>query len=199
MPTLADLFRLMPPVQPTPTQTMAGLYQTPPLSRPSPPAPLGFMSPYVNALVDVVRGSTVGARGPEDSPFAKGAELTMAAVPMLGGTKTLKRVVAGKKALQPSGRGIVHNASGRTQKMDVIAIPLEELEHGESAMPGGKLTWPGAEKLIEEYANRPTPFPPIDAIPPEFPGEKWLIEDGSHRVEAAKLRGDKMILVNVAP
>lgn len=48
--------------------------------------------------------------------------------------------------------------------------------------------------MVAEYAMRGTPFPPIelikndpeDAIP-------YMIYDGSHRYEAAKLRGDKYI------
>ena len=46
----------------------------------------------------------------------------------------------------------------------VISVPLATIEHGESAMPGGKLTWPNARALIREYAARPTSFPPIGAV-----------------------------------
>lgn len=91
----------------------------------------------------------------------------------------------------------VHEYAPRKPRTRVVRLPLTELEHGESAMPGGKLTWPSARELVREYAARDTPLPPIEAIPPEHPGEKWMIEDGSHRYEAAKLRGDKTIDVVV--
>jgi hypothetical protein len=92
-------------------------------------------------------------------------------------------------------RGAIGAFGGRP---GTIKVPLDQIEHGEAAMPGGTLTWPGAREKVEEYASRPTPLPPIEAIPPETPGGKWMIEDGSHRYEAAKLRGDKTIDV-VAP
>jgi len=75
----------------------------------------------------------------------------------------------------------------------LMRLPIAKIEHGESAMPGGKLMQPGAQDLIQEYAARPTPFPPIHVVPPDEPGLKWMIEDGSHRLEAAKLRGDTHI------
>jgi hypothetical protein len=67
------------------------------------------------------------------------------------------------------------------------------IEHGESAMPGGAMRQPGAQDLIKDYANRSTPIPPISVVPPDAPGGRWMIEDGSHRLEAAKLRGDTHI------
>lgn len=88
-------------------------------------------------------------------------------------------------------KAIVEGGKGAT--VPTMRLPIATIEHGESAMPGGKLTWPGAEDLIRDYANRPTPFPPISVVAPERPGGKWMIEDGSHRLEAAKLRGDTHI------
>jgi hypothetical protein len=75
----------------------------------------------------------------------------------------------------------------------VFKLRVEDIEHGEAATPGGTLTWPGARELIREYAARPTPFPPIEVMPPEAKGGKWMVYDGSRRLEAAKLRGDKYI------
>lgn len=75
----------------------------------------------------------------------------------------------------------------------VFRLPLENIEHGEAAMPGGTLTWPNARELIREYAARPTPFPPIEVMRPDRPGGKWMVYDGSRRLEAAKLRGDTHI------
>jgi hypothetical protein len=82
---------------------------------------------------------------------------------------------------------------GPLPKGRVFRLPLESIEHGESAMPGGRLTWPSAGETIREYAARPTKFPPIEVISPDKPGGKWMIYDGSYRYEAAKLRGDKAI------
>jgi hypothetical protein len=108
------------------------------------------------------------------------------------------------KGLHPlnlsEGAGAMGTGGGGRQRR----IPISDIAHGESAMPGGKLTWPGARDLIREYANRPTPLPPIrvykvDRSDPDavrFWGEaRWIVEDGSHRLEAAKLRGDKFIAV----
>lgn len=73
----------------------------------------------------------------------------------------------------------------------LVRIPIKDVEHGESAMPGGKLTWPDAPKLIEEYAQKGTDLPPIDIMSDE--GGMAMIADGSHRFEAAKLRGQDYV------
>jgi len=120
---------------------------------------------------------------------------------------------AGKaKAVEPGGRlapalfdqepvkpggGLAEGLFGSETGMGkTTRVPISQIEHGESAMPGGSLTVPGSQKLIAEYAAQKTPFPPIDAIPPDVAGGKWMIEDGSRRFEAAKLRGDTHIDVN---
>jgi uncharacterized ParB-like nuclease family protein len=74
-----------------------------------------------------------------------------------------------------------------------VRLPIEAVEHGESAMPGGRLTAPEAEKLIADYAGRPTKLPPVMVIAPEEAGGKYMIYDGSMRLEAAKRRGAKDI------
>jgi hypothetical protein len=79
----------------------------------------------------------------------------------------------------------------------IINVPISQIEHGESIMPGGKLTWPGSRELIKEYAEMPTEIPPIRALPPDADNPLWMVEDGSHRLEAAKLRGMKTIPVIV--
>lgn len=73
----------------------------------------------------------------------------------------------------------------------LVRIPVKDVEHGESAMPGGKLTWPDAPKLIEEYARQDTDLPPIEIMADE--GGMAMIADGSHRFEAAKLRGQDYV------
>tara|TARA_R110000822_G_scaffold199965_1_gene337615 strand:- start:28 stop:681 length:654 start_codon:yes stop_codon:yes gene_type:complete len=79
----------------------------------------------------------------------------------------------------------------------LVDIPLNTIEHGESAMAGGKLTWPTAKQTIKEYADKKTDFPPIEIMGNdpnyEFFNKPFMIYDGSHRYEAAKLRGDKSI------
>ena len=69
-------------------------------------------------------------------------------------------------------------------------IPLSHIEHGESATRGGKLTLPGAKDLIKKYASMKTEAPPIE-LTSNDEGDKvpWMIYDGSHRYEAAKLKG----------
>jgi len=76
----------------------------------------------------------------------------------------------------------------------IAKIKISDIEHGESVLPGGKLTWPGSRELIKKYAEMDTPFPAIELIKND-PDEaaKYMIYDGSHRLEAAKLRGDKYI------
>jgi len=76
---------------------------------------------------------------------------------------------------------------------NVVRVPIEEVEHGESALPGGKLYMPGSRQLIEEYAARETPIPPIEAGAPSLDNPKWMVSDGSHRLEAAKMRGQTHI------
>jgi hypothetical protein len=133
------------------------------------------------------------------TPTSAGA--TLAAAPIVAAGKKLlpeaetvastvaKRAVpsAGKRAIQPAASG------GEDVAKNTVSVPIAQIEHGESAMPGGKLTWPGAQELIQDYASRPTPIPPIEAFRPDAENPKWMIYDGSHRLEAAKLRGDTHI------
>lgn len=80
----------------------------------------------------------------------------------------------------------------------LVEIPISDIEHGEAVMPGGTLTWPNAREKVKTYANMETPFPPIDVVSNES-GTPWMVADGSHRLEAAKLRGDKTIYAYVSP
>lgn len=73
-------------------------------------------------------------------------------------------------------------------------IPISEIEHGESAM-GGRLTWPTSGELINDYANRDTDIPPIEVFKNE--DDSYTISDGSHRLEAAKKRGQKTIMAYI--
>jgi uncharacterized ParB-like nuclease family protein len=82
----------------------------------------------------------------------------------------------------------------------LVNIPISSIEHGESAMKGGKLTFPSAKDTIKEYAERPTDFPPIDVVSNDI-GSKipFMVADGSHRLEAAKLRGQTTIPAYISP
>lgn len=73
----------------------------------------------------------------------------------------------------------------------LVRMPVSDIEHGESAMDGGRLTWPTAPQLIREYAEMDTELPPIEIM--SYDGQKAMVADGSHRLEAAKLRGQKFI------
>jgi len=84
----------------------------------------------------------------------------------------------------------------------LVDIPLNQIEHGESAMSGGKLTWPTAKQTIKEYAEKKTDFPPIEVMGNDpsyqYYEKPFMIYDGSHRYEAAKLRGDNSIKAYVS-
>jgi hypothetical protein len=73
------------------------------------------------------------------------------------------------------------------QESRVMKLPLEKIEHGESALFGFDYD------TIDKYARQKTPLEPIEVIPPEETGGKWMIYDGSHRYEAVKKRGEKFI------
>lgn len=94
---------------------------------------------------------------------------------------------------QAAGLGILAGL-GAIPSGKISKIKISDIEHGESIFPGGKLTWPGARELIKKYADMDTPFPAIELMKND-PDEaaKYMIYDGSHRLEAAKLRGDKYI------
>lgn len=81
----------------------------------------------------------------------------------------------------------------------LVDIPIDMIEHGESAMQGGKLTWANAKDKIKDYASRETPLPPIDVVSPSEGVGKWMVVDGSHRLEAAKLKGQKTVAAYVSP
>jgi uncharacterized ParB-like nuclease family protein len=102
---------------------------------------------------------------------------------------------APKKPIVEPKKKATPKKSVKKDKVAVIDVPVSKIEHGESAMPGGKLTLPGANDLIKKYAEMKTELPPIEAIAPDKKGGKWMVYDGSHRLEAAKLRGDKTIKV----
>jgi hypothetical protein len=128
-----------------------------------------------------------------DSPF--GAEV-------IGNLRAMRDLDAdflrgrGDPALaQGVGADVVQNGPNVKRPDQVLVrMPIEDIEHGESAFPGGKLTFPGSQDLIRDYANRGTPLPPIDIMSIEDDGlGKAFIADGSHRYEAARLRGDKFI------
>lgn len=83
----------------------------------------------------------------------------------------------------------------RTPNSDekIIDIPISMIEHGEAAMSGGTLSFPDAQETIQEYAQRNTEIPAIDVVTPDEDSPFFMVEDGSRRLEAAKLRGDKTI------
>jgi hypothetical protein len=150
-------------------------------------APQGLLSaatPYASGLfgsLGIPQGNTYNSQGQVVYP-----------------TNALERGLQGSDdAAQQYAAAFV--GPGAKGMRGVTRIPIENIEHGESAMPGGKLTWPGASDLVREYASRPTPLPPIEVMPPDAPGQKFMIYDGSHRLEAAKLRGDINILAKILP
>jgi len=174
----------------------------------------GDMAGLVNALMQMKRGVPVQAAdfdfeyGTDALGKALGAdvesgEFMMGSMGLPGLEDLLKAgtmagmVVKVGKSAKPSKLGDLVNAI--SDRETVIRIPIGDIEHGESAMPGGKLDFQGAKDLIKQYADMPSDIPPISAWlnePDDF-GAKWMINDGSHRLEAAKLRGDDSILAAV--
>ena len=107
---------------------------------------------------------------------------------------TFDEVARAMQEAQPAANTGVDLPNVKRKDQVLVRIPIEDVEHGESALPGGKLTFPGSRSLIEGYASRETPLPPIDimSLGDEDFGRAF-IADGSHRYEAARLRGDKFI------
>lgn len=102
--------------------------------------------------------------------------------------------------LIPGGKFTKVLSINNAEKAVKVKIPIEQIEHGESVMPGGKLTWPGSARVVRDYASRKTPLPPIEVVSTEQGATiPWMVVDGSHRLEAAKLRGQKTIDALVSP
>jgi uncharacterized ParB-like nuclease family protein len=110
--------------------------------------------------------------------------------PIVGMTKALPR----KELIEKQVSELSWEIPKKPKNSVLVDIPIDVIEHGESAMPGGKLTWPTAEKTIKEYASKKTPIPPIELMGNEIGSNMpFMVYDGSHRLEAAKLKGDKTI------
>jgi uncharacterized ParB-like nuclease family protein len=146
----------------------------------------------MDLLARAFPGNTYESMMTQGDPKAM-SELAMQA-PIVGMTKALlpRKELIGKKIEELSWE-----IPKKPKNSVLVDIPLEKIEHGESAMPGGKLTWPTAKQTIKEYAEKKTDFPPIEVMGNDpsyqFYDKPFMIYDGSHRFEAAKLRGDKTI------
>jgi len=123
----------------------------------------------------------------------------------LGGATNVAKAAAkaaekAAKAAKVAAKTVaINNELNLPQKgSKLVQIPINMIEHGESVMPGGKMTWPGAKEKIVDYATRKTPLPPIDVVSNES-GAPWMVADGSNRLEAAKLKGEKTISAYVSP
>ena len=141
----------------------------------------GLLEPLARG-VDAPRAAAQGLIPQEDMI---GEAFGTAGTAMLGGGAVAKP--AGSL-----GMNVLRDTPNEMRSNQVLVrIPVKDVEHGESAMPGGKLTWPDAPKLIEEYAQQDTNLPPIEIMADE--GGMAMIADGSHRFEAAKLRGQDYV------
>ena len=141
----------------------------------------GLLSPIARG-VDAPRAAAQGLIPQEDMV---GEAFGTAGTAMLGGGAVAKP--AGSL-----GMNVLRDTPNEMRSNQVLVrIPVKDVGHGESAMPGGKLTWPDAPKLIEEYAQKDTDLPPIEIMADE--GGMAMIADGSHRFEAAKLRGQDYV------
>ena len=142
----------------------------------------------MNLLARAYPGNTFKSNMLEGDPKAM-AELAMQA-PIVGMTKVLPR----KELIEKQVSELSWEIPKKPKNSVLVDIPIDVIEHGESAMPGGKLTWPTAEKTIKEYASKKTPIPPIELMGNEIGSNMpFMVYDGSHRLEAAKLKGDKTI------
>ena len=66
----------------------------------------------------------------------------------------------------------------------LVSMPVDRLAHGYSRLEPDK---------IKAFAAKPPPPPPISVVSPHERDGKWWVEDGNHRVAAAKQRGDSHI------
>lgn len=141
------------------------------------------------------KGKELGFSDKQIEAFGEGylgGELSSIVVNAVPGAKQL---VKGAKWLKDSTKSRTVDAPNKMRRgMVKRKVSVDLIEHGESAMPGGKLTQPQAEELIKEYASKDTKIPPIEVVADE---DGIMVADGSHRLEAAKLRGDKEIEVFV--
>ena len=161
------------------------------------PDDLAAMQPetYANPFVKRTIGdlATLPRRAIENSQYALDTGHYDPAVPV----ETALTMMGGAGAVPAEANSLRSGASliksGEMAPKPIVRLRIKDIEHGESAMPGGALTEPSAPARVAEYANRPTPFPPIEVMPPDVPGGKYMVYDGSHRLEAAKLRGDTHI------
>lgn len=141
----------------------------------------GLLEPLARG-VDAPRAAAQGLIPQEDMI---GEAFGTAGTAMLGGGAVAKP--AGSL-----GMNVLRDTPNEMRSNQVLVrIPVKDVDHGESAMPGGKLTWPDAPKLIDEYARQDTDLPPIEIMADE--GGMAMIADGSHRFEAAKLRGQDYV------
>jgi hypothetical protein len=123
--------------------------------------------------------------------YGKGAPYREALAFALKGDMSGVNQALSQSELTPADfAGFVGGIKGVGAGQKLINIPLSHIEHGESILPGGKLTFPTAKNLIQEYAQKETPLPPIEVVSNEAGSSvPWMIADGSHRYEAAKLKG----------
>jgi uncharacterized ParB-like nuclease family protein len=139
-----------------------------------------------NTMASMYKTDFMGKPNPNYRPEAM-QEFTQNYMPaLMGSTNAVKAVKAMSWEIPKKPKNSV-----------LVDIPLDKIEHGESAMSGGKLTWPTAKQTIKEYAEKKTDFPPIEVMGNdpsyEYFDKPFMIYDGSHRYEAAKLRGDNSI------
>lgn len=169
-----------------------------------PPTEMSVLDPNQAAYMQgYSEGEPIGYAGMA-APFAAPAALATgkALAPKLGQVTENYMVKQGMMPTAVPQNEMSWEKPKKPKNSVLVDIPLEVIEHGESAMAGGKLTWPSAKQTIKEYAEKKTDFPPIEVMGNDpsyqFYDKPFMIYDGSHRYEAAKLRGDKTIKAYVS-
>jgi len=166
-----------PPLSATiPLRSLRGLTLPPPLTGPirldgtqaplTSPPPLGFLAPWVEGGMDLLKGLTVGAESGYDTPAAQMGELVQAGLPLVGGLKGLATTGRGLYSrvddalrLIPT-KGAHPNKVASLLKSNASAEELAYRQVPEFLAEKGNATVTQAE-LAAHLAAHPAPMPQV--------------------------------------
>lgn len=157
---MAEPERPTPKKKPKPPSLRAIITGVPDREAPSGPLQptVGPPPTVVDKFVDMVRGATIGSQGAGDTSYAKGAELAMAGVPLIGGLKgltalkTAEGAAEGAQEAAGAARGIraYHGSPHDIEKFDSSRIGT-----GQGAQTYGHgLYFAEAEPVARSYRNQ---------------------------------------------
>ena len=159
--------------------------------------------PIAGDVTGILADAAMYAAYPEERTFGNYAMSALGVLPLVPGVSALRAMknapdvspspLEGTLDMSQAARVWSQTPNQVKEGEKVIQIPLKDIEHGEADAPGGTLSWPDAPRQVLEYANRTTPFPPIEVLTPDSDSPLFMVVDGSRRLEAARLRGDETI------